>query len=138
MNITAPAPRAKDRDLPIVVVEDEETVLSFLENSLKTSGYRNVHACSDQASALQRLQDVPEGPVALIIDVALRTDNGIELATRLLHERPAARVLLISGFIDELVLPTGATEEKRVAFLPKPFNFRQFSEQFERLLSNSI
>jgi DNA-binding NtrC family response regulator len=135
MKVVAP-PQAKNRDLPIVVVEDEETVLSFVENSLKSSGYRKVYACSDQASALQRLEEVPDGPVALIIDVALRAENGVELATRLLNERPAARVLLISGFIDEMVLPPAATEEKRVAFLAKPFNFKQFSAQFESLLAH--
>jgi DNA-binding NtrC family response regulator len=109
-------------------------VLSFLENSLKSTGYRNIHSCGDSASALRLIEDLPEGPVALIIDVALRADNGIELATRLLQQRPHARVLLISGFIDEMVLPTGPVENKRVAFLAKPFNFRQFSAEFERLL----
>ena len=134
MKTLAPS-HVQDRDIPIIVVEDEETVLSFLENSLKTSGYRNVFSCSDPTTALQRLQQVPEGRMALIIDVALKTENGIDLATRLLTERPGARILLISGFIDEMVLPEEATEEKRVAFLAKPFNYKQFSAQFEKLMA---
>lgn len=135
MNTLIEKTAAKDFDVPIVVVEDEETVLSFLEKSLRSSGYRNVHSCNDRASALERLGRIPEGRIAMIVDVALRADNGVELATKLLQERPSARVLLISGFIDEMVLPTGNVDEKRVAFLAKPFNYRQFSAEFERLIA---
>lgn len=126
----------KDRDLPVIVVEDEDTVLDFLEKSLRSSGYRDVYSCDGRSAALRRIQELPDGPVGLIIDVALRTDNGIELAKQVLEERPGARVLLISGFIDEMVLPSGAIEQKRVAFLAKPFNFRQFTAEFERLVAN--
>lgn len=135
MNSLLSKPAAKDFDVPIVLVEDEETVLSFLEKSLRSSGYRNVHPCQDRAGALDHLGRIPEGRVAMIVDVALRTDNGVELATQLLQQRPSARVLLISGFIDEMVLPAGGIDEKRVAFLAKPFNFRQFATEFERLLA---
>lgn len=135
MKTLEPKPLAKDRDLPVLVVEDEETVSSFLASSLRSTGYSNVHTCPDQPTALQRLGELPHGRIALIIDVALRTDNGIDLAARLLNERPEARVLLISGFIDEMVLPTGAADSHRVAFLAKPFNLRQFSTEFERLLA---
>ena len=135
MNTLIEKPTAKDFDVPIVLVEDEETVLSFLEKSLRSSGYRNVHSCHDRASALDQLERIPEGRVAMIVDVALRADNGVELATQLLQQRPSARVLLISGFIDEMVLPSGNVDQKRVAFLAKPFNYRQFSTEFERLIS---
>ena len=135
MKTLEPPTAARERDLPIVVVEDEETVLSFLEKSLRSSGYSNIHSCSDRASALDCLSHLPDGPVALIVDVALRADNGVELATQLLNERPSARVLLISGFIDEMVLPAGAIEERRVAFLAKPFNHKKFFAEFERLMA---
>jgi DNA-binding NtrC family response regulator len=136
MNTLESKPLAKHRDVPVVVVEDEETVSNFLASSLRSSGYTNVQTCSDQATALQRIEELPGGRVALVIDVALRTDNGIDLAARLLNDRPDARVLLISGFIDEMILPPGAADSKRVAFLAKPFNLRQFSTEFERLLAH--
>lgn len=134
MKALEPKLKTKDQDVPVIVVEDEETVLSFLENSLRTSGYRNVYSCEDRAAALRRVDELPEGPIALIIDVALRTDNGIELAKLLLEQRPGSRVLLISGFIDEMVLPASGLEPRHVSFLAKPFNFRQFTTEFERLL----
>lgn len=134
MKMLEPKQNVKDRDLPVIVVEDEETVLSFLENSLRSTGYGNVYSCEDRASALRRIEELPAGPVGLIIDVALRADNGIELAKQILEERPSARILLISGFIDEMVLPAGSIERSRVAFLPKPFNFRQFTTEFDRLV----
>lgn len=135
MNTLIEKTAARNFNVPIVVVEDEDTVLSFLEKSLRSSGYRNVHSCHDRASAIDELSRIPDDGVVMIVDVALRTDNGVELATQLLQDRPSARVLLISGFIDEIVLPSGKVDEKRVAFLAKPFNHRQFSAGFDRLIS---
>src|SRR5690606_40463147 len=45
MNTLIEKTAARNFNVPIVVVEDEDTVLSFLEKSLRSSGYRNVHSC---------------------------------------------------------------------------------------------
>lgn len=129
-----PKSDAKHQAAHVVVVENEELVLRFMEKSVRRAGFTNVHAAPDWAGASPKLADIPDEDLVLVIDVALETENGVELATSLLEERPAARVLLISGFIDEMLFLEKKFAGKKVAFLPKPFSSEQLAAEIETLL----
>jgi CheY-like chemotaxis protein len=79
-----------------------------------------VTQAADGPDALDKLAALPAPPDVLMTDVQMPEMNGHELAARVRAARPGVRVLFVSGFAPEDVLPAevGANE----AFLPKPFD----------------
>jgi DNA-binding NtrC family response regulator len=124
----------KHQTAQIIVVENEELVLRFMEKSVRRAGFTHVHTAADWAGVSPKLSDIKEEDLVLVIDVALETENGVELASALLDERPAARVLLISGFIDEMLFLEKKFAGRKVAFLPKPFSSEQLATEINNLL----
>ncbi len=88
----------------ILVVDDEEAVLDLAVHHLTALGYRVLSARSGE-EALEVLQR-PEGPQVdlLFTDVVMPGGiNGLVLAERARTLRPGLRVLLASGYSDDLV-----------------------------------
>ena len=60
--------------------------------------------------------------------------NGIELADRMLEERPGTKVLVMSGSPDSLKLAA----KKGYSFLEKPFTVRRLIERVREVLAAKI
>lgn len=105
----------------VLVVEDEQVVLTFIETVLKRHGVEVLTARS-AGEARQILAQQPDGAdLCLVVDVVLDQESGIALAQDVIRQHPNYRVLLVSGFTDEVLLPSPEHEE-RIAFLRKPFS----------------
>jgi len=103
----------------IFVVEDDELVRRLTVKTLTQAGYRVLDFASG-AEALARL-DSYEGEVPLLLtDVVMLGMNGVEVARRFSERHPTTRVLLMSGYADEVLARTGLNDIGR-AFLEKPF-----------------
>ena len=103
----------------ILLVEDESAVRTLMQHTLETRGYRVLEA-RDSAEALA-LSAIYEATIDLLLsDVVMPGLSGPDLAQRLLAQRPAMKVLHISGF-PNLLAAQGSDERRRLAFLPKPF-----------------
>lgn len=106
----------------ILVVEDDEIIRDFLLLALRGEGY-DVLTAETVAAARQIIFARPDAEnLCLIIDVVLREESGIAFAQELMERYPRFRVLLISGFTDDVVLTEGGT---RMKFLGKPFTKRE-------------
>jgi len=104
----------------ILVVDDDQAVLSVMVKSLERLGY-NVQRASTGEEALAIADDYFAEPVdVLIVDVVLPVMTGPELADRLLVDRPRLEVLYVSGYTQNTVAYHGRAGLD-AAFLRKPF-----------------
>ena len=116
----------------ILLVEDEATVRELLVSLLGARGYTVLTAAG--ASEAQALAAQHAGPIHLLVtDVVLPEGNGRQLAEAVAATRPDTRVLYISGYTDDVVLPHGI-EAGGGAFLQKPFLPATFLERVREVL----
>lgn len=116
----------------ILIVEDEPRVRTFIEMVLSDRGY-TVQAVTSAAEARQVLTKEPaDARLCLVIDVVLERESGIELAHEAFGLNPDYRVLLMSGYTDD-VLVTFPSRESRIAFLRKPFTPTELLESLKSL-----
>jgi CheY-like chemotaxis protein len=121
-----PAPAAAQRESgridateTILVVDDDAAVRAVAARILERAGYAVLTASS--ARGAEAVWTQHRGPIHLLMtDVMMPDMNGGELARRLLHSRPEARVLYTSGFTNESVIGRGVITAGTI-FLAKPF-----------------
>jgi two-component system, cell cycle sensor histidine kinase and response regulator CckA len=68
----------------------------------------------------------------VITDVVMPKMNGREFAERLLHARPAIKLLFISGYADDVLLHDGFCDAG--SFLQKPYTLRELAIKVSGLL----
>jgi two-component system cell cycle sensor histidine kinase/response regulator CckA len=123
------APRApSSRELPssgatraaktILVVEDEEQVRAVVERILRRHRYGVLVAGTPQ-QAMSICEDHAGRIDLLVTDVSMPEMNGQVLAEQLLERHPEMKVLYMSGYLNDVVLPLGEEGGGR-AFLQKP------------------
>jgi CheY-like chemotaxis protein len=103
----------------ILLVEDEAFVRKVTAEVLESAGYRLVIA----GSAVEALEASRGGtrPVDLLLaDVVMPGMNGRELAAEFETLYPRARVLLMSGYAEQLALCASVPYDKK--YLAKPFS----------------
>jgi len=103
----------------VLVVEDESWVRSLVRQCLERHGYTVLEA-EHGVDALHIL-DRYQGPIDLMItDVVMPQMNGVELAAHLEEERPATRILFMSGYTDHAIFNDEKFDLEK-SFLQKPF-----------------
>ena len=116
----------------ILVVEDEPAVRDIIRRTLAREGYHLLLAADgEEAFATAAGFD---GPIHLLLtDVVLPTIKGPEVAERILEERPATRLIYMSGYTDNAVLRHGALTSE-VSFLEKPLRPSILSQRIREVL----
>ncbi|HEY3204789.1 MAG TPA: PAS domain S-box protein [Thermoanaerobaculia bacterium] len=104
----------------ILLVEDEDAVRELTRRCLQSAGYTVLEAASAEA-ALDVCARHPERIDLLLTDVIMPGVSGPELSRRLLENRPAIRVLYVSGYTDTAIASQGILEAGAF-FLQKPFS----------------
>ena len=118
----------------VLLVEDEEQVRSLARTSLRREGYHVLDA-EDGEQALQILRQHP-GPIHLLLtDVVMPRMGGRELAERALALRADMKVLYMSGYADEEVLPSGVLEAEAV-LVSKPITPSTLSLKVREVLDS--
>jgi two-component system cell cycle sensor histidine kinase/response regulator CckA len=107
-----------DGEETILVVDDEEMVLTMAEMVLKSRGYRVLTANSGE-KALQVIQETKSLIDLLITDMVMPKMNGRELIEKVRTVSPATKVLCATACTRSL------TMEKQLDFLSKPFTAQQ-------------
>ncbi len=110
-------PRAQDFQLSVLVVDDEPSICSFLEEILSLKGYSVVVAC-DGATALERLGE-REFHLA-IIDLSLPDCIGFDLVKQAKELRPDLVAIIMTGM--ELEYQEDIIANRVDDFLTKPFS----------------
>ena len=99
----------------ILVVDDDPVVLSFTHELLQEGGHY-VLSARNGPEALRLSQDHPGDIDLLLTDFQMPGMSGIDLATEITLDRPAIKVLMMSGFAGGMLVLNEGWH-----FLAKPF-----------------
>ena len=86
------------RRCKILVIDDDETILSLLEAVLNNHGY-DVVSTADGPQGLDLY--ARHQPDVVLLDLALPTMGGLEVLRNIIRHDPAARILIMTGHPSE-------------------------------------
>jgi signal transduction histidine kinase/ActR/RegA family two-component response regulator len=116
----------------VLVVEDEPHVLQFVSSLLRRLGYR-VTAASTGAEAIMLLQQRSSFDLVFTDVVLPRGMSGIEVARQARVIDPHIRVLLTSGYAEEVFEQHGRPDE-HTRLLSKPYKSRELARAVREAL----
>ncbi len=113
-------------------MEDEEIVRTLISKILKKQGYQLIEV-QNAGEALLVCEEFKNTIHLLISDIVMPHMNGIVLAERLKKEKPNMKVLLISGYSDEIISSRGKIRPD-FSLLQKPFEPEALSKKVREIL----
>ena len=119
----------------ILLVDDEEIVLTLSEKILTKLGYRVIANQSSQ-DALELFKDLPSQFDLVITDYRMPDMNGDQLSKKILQINPQIPIIMCSGYSSEF----SSQDAKDLGikwFVRKPFLKKDFVELVEKALSVS-
>jgi DNA-binding response OmpR family regulator len=114
---------------PVLVVEDEASIASFVSLYLKNAGY-DVHVAPTGEEALSKAESAR--PALIVLDLMLPDIDGIEVCRRLrrLSDVPILMLTARDEDVDKIIgLEVGADD-----YLTKPFNPRELVARVKSIL----
>lgn len=117
----------------ILVVDDEEHILTLIKFNLEQAGFQVVTAI-DGDEALQKATD--EKPELIVLDLMLPKKDGMEVCKELRQQRNTTPILMVTAKDDEfdkvLGLELGADD-----YMTKPFSPREVVARVKAILRRS-
>ena len=106
-------------DETILVVEDDAAVAGSIQHALQMRGFRTIHV-DDGEKATRVLSDTNQDIDLVLSDVVMPRMGGVELARWMTENRPEMKVLLATGYADNVDALRAENNPMR-EFLFKPF-----------------
>lgn len=101
----------------ILVVDDEDDVLSFIKDTLDSQGYR-VLVTNNPVYAQDIFREIHDSIDLVITDIVMPLVNGRELVRNLKSIKPSVKIIAITGYD---ILNTGEKDKDLDAYIRKPF-----------------
>ncbi len=120
-----------NKDLKILLVEDETLIAIGLSLQLETAGYSICDQIATGEKAVQAAEEVNPDLIIMDINLAGKLD-GLE-AARIIQSSRAVPIIFITGYMDK-ELDRRALEINPLALLRKPLHFAEL----ETLLDNQL
>ena len=117
----------------VLLVDDDAAIRTVVAQALRRAGH-HVRTAGSLAELAREMADDP--PDVLLTDVVLPDGDGIEQAARLLGERPAMPVIVLSAR-NTLTTAVRANEAGAYDYLPKPFDLDTLTRTVAAALSRS-
>src|SRR5581483_10211727 len=118
----------------ILIVDDEDSVRTFLHRVFETAGY-DVQTAANGIEA-KRICESNSFDL-LLSDIRMPVMNGHELARWIVPRDPATRVILMSGY-DDLGCEGCGVVARPCSFVAKPFKLREVVALVGELLENTL
>jgi CheY-like chemotaxis protein len=118
----------------ILLVEDEAFVRKVTAEVLESAGYKLVIAKS-ATEALEAYRSCSQPVDLLLADVVMPGMSGRELAFEFERLHPRARVLLMSGYAEQLALCESSPYRK--LYMAKPFSIRLLLKRVREVLDTN-
>ena len=115
----------------ILIVDDEPIVCERLGAEMERLGL-DVVTCLESGEALERLSR--EAFDVVVTDIKMRGATGIDIVHFVRDERPATKVIVITGFAT-VETARAALKGGAVDFIPKPFRMRQLRDLVAKILA---
>ena len=119
----------------ILFVDDEPEITFMGKKMLENLGYK-VSTKSDSMSAFEEFKKDPKKYSLLVTDQSMPNVTGTELATLMKEIRPGLKVIIITGFADNIskeeLSQSGISE-----VILKPMRLDDFSKAIRRVLDNT-
>jgi two-component system cell cycle sensor histidine kinase/response regulator CckA len=125
-------PPARKAEGVVLLVEDEAPVRAFASRALRLRGYSVLEAESAEA-ALDLLSDPALSVDLFVTDVIMPGKDGPTWVREALADRPATKVVFVSGYAEDAFAEHKATIPNSV-FLPKPFSLNELTTVVQRQL----
>lgn len=116
----------------ILLADDDAAVRDLVRRALASEGH-SVHATEDGAAALDHLAAHHAHVDVLVTDVDMPQLDGVLLAQQALKLNPALRIVLMSGFSDQLERAQ-SLNAKHLASISKPFTLEQIKQKVRAVL----
>src|SRR5271155_2436276 len=115
----------------VLVVEDQDGIRDIVRESLRRNGYKVLIAV-DGNEALQMAANYPDPIHLLVTDLVMPNIGGRELAQRLTPQRPAMKVLFMSGYSEDSAMDIEETGASAL-ILQKPFSLDALARNVRRV-----
>jgi two-component system, cell cycle sensor histidine kinase and response regulator CckA len=119
---------------PVLIVDDEEPVVKFVDRVLRDAGYKTATAHNGPEAIETAKQIGPLG--ALVTDVMMPGMRGDELARILRQTDPSLKVLYLTGYSDRLFTEKAVLWADE-AFLEKPCTIKGLREAVSLLMNGT-
>jgi PAS domain S-box-containing protein len=133
-SVSAPAPARQTIRRTILVVEDEEMILSAVMLLLREQGYDCIPA-RDGAEALAHWEKYAERISAILLDVDLPKVSGWEVMTRVRNSNLNVKIILCSGFLEpekKSAISDGGADD----YIGKPYEIQEVLMALDRVFEN--
>ena len=114
----------------VLVVDDEVSVRTYVRAVLQSAGHSVVLAANGR-EALSLFEAQPDAFGVVILDVSMPGMSGQEVLAAMRRVRPAAKVIICSGYALDLAALEGAS-----AILPKPHRVQQILQTVREVLDS--
>jgi len=122
----------KAEDIRILFVEDEDSVRTFAIRALQKKGYE-VIGCNSAENALEQLENDKDFDL-LITDMVMPGMSGAELAGIVREKIPGIKILLASGYSEEIARRELASSQD-FEFMAKPFSLGDLTKKVFDILN---
>jgi two-component system cell cycle response regulator CpdR len=116
----------------ILLADDDQATRDLVKRALESDGHK-VDLTQDGAEALETLAAASQAFDMLVSDVHMPGLDGIELARRAIQGRPGLKLLLMSGFAEELERAE-TLQSPNLGVIMKPFTLEQVRSAVRGLL----
>ncbi len=136
--LTAPPPEPALKPIPevpagkftVLLVDDEETILHTVKDSLEKNGFRVIEA-RDGLEAVQLFIDHADTISVVLIDLGLPRMSGWEAFRKIKDRSPSTKIVVMSGHL-EPNLKTKLIRGGAFGFLQKPFALPEAVAEIKR------
>lgn len=120
--------------IKILFVEDEDSVRNFAVRALKKKGYE-VIGCNSAENALEQLKTNKDFSL-LVTDMMMPGMNGVELAKIVKQQIKDIKIILASGYSEEIARNEMAVSED-IEFMAKPFSLGDLTKKIFDVLNKA-
>jgi len=129
--------KPKDEGLNVLIVDDEPEVRNVLKQMLEVNNFKVTEAKTGN-EALKIIDRDNNNYELFVLDMNMPGMTGLEVYTELKKRKLAAKIIFISGYNEEEVLPLFMPEsddDKKFSkdFLQKPFKYNDIKQLLDKL-----
>lgn len=117
-----------DNSVKIVVVDDEEIVLSLIQDALEDEDY-HIRVANNGFTALEMIEDDPAD--LILTDIRMPQMDGIELISKVRQFKPETGVIFMTGYAN-LNSAKDAIKQGAFDYIMKPFELAEIRQAVDK------